>query len=144
MTFPGIADLDLLPGHRTLFRPPAQRICRQSSPQPDQPRDVASVCTVLRFRGDKKRTRRFQQRKLKEWLRHRQRYKSAVYAGTITSVIERNGGDDGTRTRVVCRDSAARNALTTTYKTRGLPNAAQIIQGCTNCGLGRGLKSTSP
>src|ERR1700692_105434 len=28
--------------------------------------------------------------------------------------------------------------------TRGLPNAAQVIQGFTNCGLGCGLKMTSP
>jgi hypothetical protein len=34
-------------------------------------------------------------------------------------VFEKNGGDDGTRTRGLCRDSAAGIGFTTTYKTRG-------------------------
>jgi len=37
----------------------------------------------------------------------------------------KNGGDDETRTRDLCRDS-----------TQGLPNAAQVTQDVSNCGLG--------
>jgi hypothetical protein len=34
-------------------------------------------------------------------------------------VLEKNGGDDGTRTRDLCRDSPARIGVTTTYKPAG-------------------------
>ena len=34
-------------------------------------------------------------------------------------VLERNGGDDGTRTRDLCRDRVAWLGFTTTYKTAG-------------------------
>jgi len=36
-----------------------------------------------------------------------------------SAVIERNGGDDGTRTRGLCRDSLAGIGFTTTYKNAG-------------------------
>jgi len=37
----------------------------------------------------------------------------------FSQVLEKNGGDDGTRTRGLCRDSVAGIGFTTTYKTRG-------------------------
>jgi hypothetical protein len=43
-----------------------------------------------------------------------------VEAAILTSqAIEKNGGDDGTRTRGLCRDSVAWIGLTTTYKNAG-------------------------
>ncbi len=36
-----------------------------------------------------------------------------------TQVLEKNGGDDETRTRDLCRDSVAWLGFTTSYKTRG-------------------------
>jgi hypothetical protein len=43
-------------------------------------------------------------------------------------MLGKNGGDDETRTRDLCRDS-----------TQGLPNAAQVTQDVSNCGLDCGL-----
>jgi hypothetical protein len=40
-------------------------------------------------------------------------------AEPFSQVIERNGGDDETRTRDLCRDSVAWIGFTTTYKTAG-------------------------
>jgi hypothetical protein len=47
---------------------------------------------------------------------------------TFGKFFRKNGGDDGTRTRGLCRDSTARIGFTTTYKTAGTAklSASQI------------------
>jgi hypothetical protein len=42
-----------------------------------------------------------------------------VFGVTSDNSLRKNGGDDETRTRDLCRDSAAGIGFTTTYKTRG-------------------------
>jgi hypothetical protein len=41
------------------------------------------------------------------------------FSATLSYVIEKNGGDDGTRTRGLCRDSIKVFSLSTTYKPAG-------------------------
>jgi hypothetical protein len=52
----------------------------------------------------------------------------------------KNGGDNGTRTCGLCRDSAAGIGLNNLEDTRGLPNAVQVIPDLSTCGLGCGLE----
>ena len=60
-----------------------------------------------------------------------------VFANSL-QVLEKNGGDDGTRTRDLCRDRVAWLGFTTTCKTAGTAKLRGSHRG--SCGLGCGLE----
>jgi len=49
-------------------------------------------------------------------------------------VLERNGGDDGTRTRGLCRDSLGINGLSATYILAGAAKSLKGTVGTVRCG----------
>jgi len=49
-------------------------------------------------------------------------------------VIERNGGDDETRTRDLCRDSLGINVLSATYILAGAAKSLKGTVGTVRCG----------
>ena len=57
--------------------------------------------------------------------------------GTIPSnLLKRTGGDDGTRTRGLCRDSETALGFTGTYKLRRPPKSLQNVPNFESCGSG--------
>jgi hypothetical protein len=59
--------------------------------------------------------------------------------------LQRNGGDDETRTGDLCRDSAVGlDSYNDFADMRGLPNTAQVMPIIAFCGLSCGLKKSKP
>src|SRR5215471_8812518 len=60
--------------------------------------------------------------------------KQAEGAIPSSQVVERNGGDDGTRTRGLCRDSLGINGLSATYILAGAAKSLKGTVGTVRCG----------